>query len=80
MSCGLNLNVQTCGIDFFFFLSFFFLIYTEKGGERKIKEEKREMSQESEGNTHREKSNSFLTFVKKPKSTASVMLMPLPFI
>lgn len=42
---------------------FFFLTYTEKGGGRKIKEEKREMSQESEGNTHRDKRNdSFLTF------------------
>lgn len=61
MSCGLNLNVQACGIDFFFVV--FFLTYTEMGGERKIKEEKREMSQGSEGNTHRDKRNdSFLTF------------------
>lgn len=44
MSCGLNLNIQTCGIDFFFFLT-----YTEKGGEGKIKEERREIGQESEG-------------------------------
>lgn len=47
MSCGLNLNIQACGI-------FFSLTYTEKGGERKIKDEKREMSQESEGNAHRD--------------------------
>ena len=36
-------------------LNFFFLSYTEKGGERKIKEEIREIGQESEGSTEKRK-------------------------
>ena len=38
ISCGLNLNVHSGGIEFFF------LSYTEKGGKRKIKEERRELA------------------------------------
>ena len=34
---------------------FFFLSNTEKGGERKIKEERREIGQESEGSTEKRK-------------------------
>lgn len=42
MSCGLNLNLKTVA------LNFFFLTYTRKGGERKIKEGKNEIGQDGE--------------------------------
>lgn len=57
MSCGLNLNIRSCGIDFFFFFNLH-----RDGWRGTIKGERRERPREGGEHTETRENESFLTF------------------